>query len=300
MIPFDVVDVLKKGLAKDRRPSDGLLHCSSDLIGSLRHAQLACAGAPRIESELVSDVRLRTGTMWHSYFNELLIAAGKSVVNEVKLSHLLPEGWSGTADWLFWHEAKRAFVLGDLKSIKGEGLKWIAKDGLKEEHLWQLSAYYWALREGRYPMVKGLAVLYLPMNDVPKEDIEPVLIEAEPLPRDLVWGVMEDRWAKTKAYLDQVNSDHPWGEVGYENKYLGAGTLAPPMERVQKLFKNKGKLELKLVPHWSAQFCPYPDELCDCNTQGVTKIGEWMDCDGVDHIYYPRKGYEDIEPAVAP
>jgi len=58
--------LLNNTLRGDRRPPDGKLHPSGDLIGSLRHAQLRAAGAPTIESEIVSDTRLMTGTQWHS------------------------------------------------------------------------------------------------------------------------------------------------------------------------------------------------------------------------------------------
>jgi hypothetical protein len=52
---------------------------------------------------------------------------------------------------------------------------------------------------------------------------------------------------------------------------------------------------VKLVPHWSAAYCPFPDELCDCSKHGETKIG-MFDVDG--STYIPRKGYEEIEPVV--
>lgn len=302
----DVLRVLKTGLAKDRRPSDGLLHCSSDLIGSLRHAQLACAGAPRIESELVSDIRLRTGTMWHSYFNELLIGAGKTVMHEVKVTPWLPDGWSGTADWLTWVPDKRAFTLDDLKTTRGEGMRWVDKEGIKEEHHWQLSAYYHALAAGGFPLIKRVRVLYLPMNAVSREDVEPTFVEAEPLDKDLVWGVMEDRWAKTNEYLTSLKAlddDERWdilprdGDVRDHWQYFLTRMFAPPLEREQRLYLDKktGVVELKLVPHWSTRYCPYPNELCNCSEQGTTKIGQWGKAG-----YSPRKGYESIEPQLSP
>lgn len=306
MFPVDVVALLHEKLREDRRPPDGLLHASSDLIGSLRHSMLSAAGAPRIDSELVSDVRLMTGTFWHRYVENLLKEQGVRIHTEIDCTPGLPNGWSGTADWLFWHPNFEAWVLGDLKTIKGEGIKWIHREGAKLEHLWQLSAYFWALVDMGFPMVKGFGVLYLPMNDTPDKDdvIEPTLQECEPLDREIVWGQMQARWKLTDEYLAAV----------LDTGELLNDALAEEQDRVPNVYWNgqRSKFELKLVPHWSAQFCPYPNDLCACNKQGVTKIGEWEwaynDGDGV-YIdgYVPRKGYEDAvlldewgEPAVKP
>jgi hypothetical protein len=51
----------------------------------------------------------------------------------VKLDRWMPEGWSGTADWVFWNADLGGFVLGDLETIKGDGITWIEKDGAKSE-----------------------------------------------------------------------------------------------------------------------------------------------------------------------
>ena len=117
MIPTDLSDLLRKKLAKSRRPPDGLLHASGDLLGSLRHAQLRLAGAPTIESEIVSDIRLMTGTMWHRFIGQMLVEAGVHFEQEIDVTPGLPEGWAGTADALFWSTEHRGFVLGDFKTI---------------------------------------------------------------------------------------------------------------------------------------------------------------------------------------
>lgn len=293
---MDLTSLLRTRLAESRRPPDGKLHPSGDLLGSLRHAQLRLAGAPTIESQIVSDTRLMTGTMWHSYLGEMLVGAGVPYMQEVKVTPGLPEGWSGTADAVFWNPDLRGFVLGDFKTIKGEGMKWVLKDGAKEEHIWQLSAYWWALYNMGLPLVKGFAVWYLPQNDTTERDelIEPVLMECDPLPRDLLWGVMEDRWQACQDYL--ISLDY------FDGAYSSFVTdkLAPELDRVQKLYWNgKQKVwDLKLVPHWSAQFCPYPTELCGCSTQSSNKVGHYT----LDGEYVPRKGeeYEDVEPLIEP
>jgi hypothetical protein len=46
----------------------------------------------------------------------------------------LPDGWAGTADWLFWDESPpRAFVLGDMKTITGDGIPGSRRTGPSTE-----------------------------------------------------------------------------------------------------------------------------------------------------------------------
>lgn len=279
-----------------------------DLVGSLRHTQLRAAGAPTLESELTSDVRLKTGTMWHNLIGYYLVRAGVPVMREVDVTPWLPEGWGGTADWLFWSPDYQAFVLGDLKTIKGEGIKWIMSEGAKEEHLWQLSAYFYALVKMGLPIVKGFAVLYLPLNIVMRETVEPQVMECDVLPEDVVMARMAERWELTKRYLDYVQDgiNPAMTSYGEHNTYLNE-RLAPPQERVQKVFwaSKTRTFDVKLVPHWSTDFCPFPPELCDCSEQGTTKIGHYtFDNEGDERNeglrYHPRKGYEEIEPTVHP
>lgn len=296
MLTFDVTELLHDALRGDRRPPDGKLHPSGDLIGSLRHSMLRAAGAPTIESEITSDVRLMTGTLWHTYFEAIFRRNKLAVITELKLDPWLPEGWSGTADWIAWSEQYRAFVLGDLKTIKGEGMTWIEKDGIKEEHQWQLSSYWYALENMGLPLVKGYVVFYLPQNvPVDKPDVVPMLAEGMPLDRDLVLGTMNERYAQTREYLDEIEASINGGGPLFLND-----KLAPVQDRVQAVRQNKKKdgivFDVKLVPHWSAAYCPFPTELCDCSTQGQTKIGEY-DLDG---NYTPRKDHEDVKPTVSP
>lgn len=238
--------------------------------------------------------------MWHDYLSELLVSRGATVMQEVRLSPWLPEGWGGRADLLIWDSDDRAFDLWDVKTVKGEGLQWVS-EGAKDEHIWQLSAYWHSLRVGKFPMRRKAYVLYLPMNAA-EGNMEPVVQEVTPIPKEKVWGVMEDRWAKTQAYLEVLTERQNSGMLPPE-LFLNE-ELAPPMERVQKLYKNGDKYELKLVPHWSTRFCEFDDALCDCSTQGTTKIGEWiMDSDWGANArwnYSPRKGFEDHIPSLSP
>jgi hypothetical protein len=224
-------------------------------------------------------------------------------MQEVSLKEWLPEGWSGTADWLLWHPEYEAFTLGDLKTTKGESLRFIREQGIKDTHHWQLSAYWYALEKMGIPLLKGFAVMYLPMNVVPRDQTEPIILEGEPIDRDLVLGTMESRWADTKTYLDDVRRsvtavDGGGGHWFDRYEYI-QDSLAPVQERVQKLYWDKaGHWNVVLVPHWSTNYCPYPVELCDCSTQGTEKIGHWRH-DGDELAWVPRRGY-DIVPIVKP
>lgn len=299
MIDTNITELLSNALRGDERPPDGKLHPSGDLIGSLRHAQLRAAGAPTIavsKSDLVSSVRLMTGTMWHTYFENLF--RGQPVMLEVQLDRWLPNGWSGRADWILWSSEYEAFVLGDLKTTKGEGMQFL-NGKVKDEHLWQASAYWHALNRMGLPLVKGFFVYYLPMNTVSGTDLEPVVIEATPLPEETVLGVMTERWEKTAAYLNRVAHSSAKFEAKADigdpvplSIYMN-NELAPeiPRKMTQAWNSKQGVIDVKLAPHWTAQFCPYPTELCNCRNTPTTKIGHWENQDGTA-VWNPRKGWE--------
>lgn len=242
--------------------------------------------------------------MWHHFYHEVLEKNGVAFMQEINVSPWLPEGWGGIADWLFWNDKYRAFHLSDLKSIKGEGLKWVA-DGAKEDHLYQLSAYFHGLVDAKFPMMPEFSILYLPMNDTTDkyEVIAPIIAECEPLSRDHVFGMMEERGACTRDYLATIDAQRERNIRSSPPVPIDFVTdqLAEPMPRVHKCMwlKTKGLWEVKMVPHWSAMYCPYTDELCECNTGGVTKIGEWALTDG-ELVYTPRAGYGEITPQVKP
>lgn len=57
--------------------------------------------------------------------HDALVSAGTTFMQEVKLDRWLPTGWSGPADWAFFVAERGAFVLGDIKTIKGNGVQYI-------------------------------------------------------------------------------------------------------------------------------------------------------------------------------
>lgn len=293
MLPIDLPSLFQKEIEATRRPPDGLLHASTDLDSSMRHVMLRAAGAPSKGRSIASDIRLMHGTLWHEWFHGTLIKHGVPFFHELNLTPHMPEGWSGTADWVFWHSEYNAFVLGDLKTAKGESIYWINRDGAKSSHIWQLSAYWHALVNMGLPMVKGFAVMYWPMNDTSDSEVVlPTIQECDPLPADVVLAHMENRWTKTQAYLESLSQVKPqWSDWITDH-------LAPEQDRIQKVVWNRIQkvFDLRLVPHWSAAFCEWEPPLCECSTRGVTKIGHYT----LDGEFIPRRGYEDVHPTVRP
>jgi len=286
---IDIHDALAEAIVADRRPPDGLLHPSGDLIGSLRHTMLTAAGAPTLERSVADSAPLIIGTLMHQFFERML--RGAPVMAEVNLTPWMLPMWTGTADAFVWDDEARGFVLHDWKTSSPESWTHLRKDGAKKEHIWQTSAYWWAAVTAGFPMVKTIAVLYFPKGRPRRGTAEPMLIEFAPLPWEVIEPVMTERSVLVKQYLDAVHLTGEWVNAA----------LAPVQDRVQTLRKEKdGHRDVVLEPHFTTAYCSFPDELCDCRHQGETKIGYWYQDDDGTHIYVPRKGYEHIDPEVTP
>jgi hypothetical protein len=305
VIPVDLVELLREELRHESKPRESL-YPSSDLIGSLRHTQLSFVGAPKVTSDVVSDMRMETGTMWHKKIGELLEREGIPVMREVRLTPWMPEGWSGIGDLLFFIPDERAWGLRDLKTTKGEGIKWKLEKGMSEEHLWQVSTYWWGCYNMGLRMMDRFEVMYLPMSQVIGEEVEPVILSEKPLDESVLLERMNERWSLTQEYKaslpetkfpERDHSDYP-----LEDRYV-TDALAPIQDRVQKvIWEPKRKIwNVILVPHWSAQFCPFPDELCSCSAEGTTKVGHYEAQESGPGVrYVVRGGHEEVEPRVAP
>jgi hypothetical protein len=298
ILPIDLGALFHAELLKGRRAPDFLAHPSSHLMGSLRHAQLDVANAPKEQSALLNEITLMTGTLWHEWMHDALRRQGVGYMAEVNLTPWLPTGWSGTADALIWRPDLKAFVLIDFKTTKGESLKFIRRDGAKKEHVAQASAYWHAAKKMGIPLAKVIGVLYWPKNDTRSKDelIEPVLVDFPPLPAKQLHAEMARRWGRISEYVSSLPFDPKEQNIRPLQDWV-TDALEPVQEREQRIFMEKdGTYTVKLMPHWSAAYCPFPEELCDCSTQGQTKIGMY-DWDGT---YVPRTGYEDIDVLVAP
>ena len=293
LTPFDLTSLFQERLQRPYTPS-GELSVSRHLTGSLRHAMLDAAGAPKLPRPLTDSITLNTGDLWHDWMYATIDRLSWPYMKEVKLNPWLPEGWRGRADLVIWHPEHEGFVLGDIKTTKGKSMYWINKAGAKEAHIWQVSAYWHALVKMGLPMVEGIFVYYFPKDGIDNGEVLPAVIEAPIIPVRVMKDEMTYRWERMKEYaasIVPIPEDYPY-EVFLTDE------LEPVQERQQKLVRNAkmGVTDLKLVPDWSAMFCDFPDELCDCNLQRPTKIGHYLQ----DGTYVPRKGYEDVEPLIKP
>ena len=156
------------------------------------------AGAPKVQSELLSEITLKTGTFWHEYIHDTLRRLGVPYMAEVNMTPWLPTGWAGTLDALFWNPELRAFVLTDFKTKKGEGMRWVREKGAAEEHRLQTSAYWHAAKKMGVPLAKVVGVFYLPKNDTRSKDelIEPLLVDFQPYPARTLHAQMKKRWGR--------------------------------------------------------------------------------------------------------
>jgi hypothetical protein len=275
-----VTALLREKLATNRRAPDGKLHSSGALVGSLRHLQLEAAGAPTIDTDLVSEVNLSIGTALHTFFEDLF--RGLPVMTEVKLDPWMPEGWSGTADWVMWDADLRGFVLGDLKSCKPTAIPYLLRGGSKESQIWQASSYWHALSDMGIPLVDRFCIYHLPKNQNTAREgspVEPLMNTCVPVERTKLYAMMAERKALVDEYLRSVpplDGDLP--EERYIDEYL-TDKLAPVQDREIQMTVNKTLkrpvIDVKLKPNWSTAYCSFPDELCDCRRQGTNKIGSW-------------------------
>lgn len=296
--------VIEEGLVASRRPPDGMLHPSSHLVGSLRHVQLELAGAPMLPRDTAEELKLLTGTLIHDWMAHQNLSQGVAVMQELKMQDWMPRGWSGRPDGFYWLDKYQAFALADYKTMKPEGIPWVARDGVKEAHLWQTSMYYHAAVNRGFPMVKRAVVGYLPkdQSSKPGERVDVTLVDFEPLPKDLVWGEAERRLECVTRYvasveharLDRIAGPEPSrGPLSYTSEDFLTDVLEPVQDRVPKLVWDKARCVWNVVlqPHWSARYCPFSDELCGCRNQGQTKIGEWSLSKTDDYltVFYARQ-----------
>ena len=239
--------------------------------------------------------------MIHHDFEKIF--RGRPVMLEVKLDPWLPEGWSGTCDWVVWNPERKAFVLGDLKTAKAEAMPWVLKEGVKESHQHQLSLYWYALRDMGIPLIHGYGVFYLPITQNERENVQPSWQEATPLPEEYMRALAAERWELTQAYLEAAQK---------AQRFL-VDELAPVQPLELRTYWNKaaskakGKetpgVEVKLVPNWSTNYCDYPNELCDCSLQKPEKLGTWFA--GEEGVTFrPSRGkegrYDPADPAGHP
>jgi hypothetical protein len=292
LLTVDLAGVLDSAIRGDRH--DGLLHPSTHLAGSLRHAQLDLAGAPKRERPFADQMTLQIGTLVHEFFHDALRTAGVPYMAEVGLGPWMPKGWNGTADAIVWNPDLRAFVLVDFKTTKGEALRFRKLSGASEDHILQTSIYWHALNKMGLPLAKAIGVLYIPKNPA-GENTEPLMVDFDPIPWKTLVTRMNKRKKSVDGYLGTLPKPNPRPLTVDE---FVTDDLAPESEMTQKLYADKstGDQVLKLVPHYLTPYCPYEPPLCACSEQRAVTIGRFNDLGD----YTPRKGYEEILPVVLP
>jgi len=298
ILPFDFGEVISTELTRANRDNDHLAHASSHIKGSLRHAALDVAGAPKKPRSIIDQITLQTGTMWHEYIATTMSRLGIPIMQEINVTPWLPTGWAGTLDGLAWSPKDKGFVLLDYKTCRGSALKWIARDGAKVEHQAQASAYWYAVEKMGLPLVKKIAVIYVPKDPAGKDLTEPLQVTFAPLPKKELHADMANRWGTISGYVTSLGGT-PGQPVEVKTLQGWVTDSLPPVQaREQKLYLDRatGMSEVRLVPNWSTAYCQFEDDLCNCSDQGQTKIGVY-DTDGT---YLPRAGYEATEPTVTP
>lgn len=294
-LQFDLTQLIHDSMKRGDRPGPKRLYLSSHLVSSLRHVQLEFAGAPMKGETFMSLLTMQTGTLWHEYIAEQLRRKRLPVMQEVSISPYLPEGWGGTVDLVVFNEDTQRWHVVDIKTTTGEAIESLQAGGPKDAHVWQVSAYHMALSEMGFDLDPDVSLYYLPKNNVPRKEVEPFLKTFRPIDGGTVAYHMGERKSLIDAYLEEVKRLYGTLNQSYPStEMLINELLAPPQERIQKLFRDRktGTAELKLVPHPSTRYCPFDVELCDCSTQGQTKIGEYDQLG----IYIPRRGFEHVEP----
>lgn len=295
ILSVDLTAVMRGEFDKSDR-DDGKLHASSASV-PLRHAQLEAAGAPKKPRSFADSMTLQIGTLVHEWLHNAMRSLGVPYMAEVTLDPWMPKGWGGTADAVIWSPEYKAFILVDYKTTKGESLRYRTRSGASEEHITQTSIYWHSLKKMGLPIVKKVAILYIPKNATRSKDevIEPLLVEFDPIPLRTLQAQMSERKRRVDEYVGGLPKPNPRPLT--LDEFL-TDTLAPERPREQRVYFDKasGTEVLKLIPHWTSQFCPYPPELCGCSTHGSTIIGRYDE----RGEYTPRAGFEEIEPVVTP
>lgn len=293
LLSVDLTAVMQAEFDKSNR-QDGKLHASS-ASSPLRHAQLEAAGAPKKSRAFGDSITLQIGTLVHEWLHNALRSSGVPYMAEVTLDPWMPPGWGGTADAVVWSPEYKAFVLIDFKTAKGESLRYRIRSGASEEHITQTSIYWHALKKAGFPLVKKIGVLYIPKNEVRGDVvIEPLLVDFDPLPVRALVTRMNERKARVDKYIESIG----YPEDPRQNSDYLTSELADEQPMEQRIYRDSasGANVLKLVPNWSAAYCPFVEELCGCGAQKSVTIGRFDDVDE----YKPRKGYEEFEPVIRP
>ncbi len=226
---------------------------------------------------------MKLGTLTHDWLEEAFAKEGVLgpdwvlVTSEWDVTGYLPEGWTGTLDYLFQHNPTKNYLIADLKTIKPEAVQYLG-DEPKKEHITQVSCYHGAVHQAVLGNVfHHIAVLYMPKGkDSRQQTIMPV-IKTAPAHTNIF-----DRLNKIKSRVDEYVTEYErTGEI--LNKFL-----APMPKPELKVYWNKATTvwDVKAYPHWTETYMmPFSNDVCPPTP--TEKMGHWT----LDGHWIPRKGH---------
>lgn len=242
------------------------------------------------DEDFGSTMRLFTGTLYHRAVERWLGLHPPDgwVVEEIEwdVTSLLPTGWTGTLDYLFWNKETNLRVIEDLKTIKPEGIDFIGGEP-KEDHVTQVSCYHAAVSTVMDNLSPDIHVCYLPKDKKSNGQVVlPKMTTAKAHSKTWVWSRLNlikksvDEYLEEYQRTDEIINDY----------------LAPMPDPELKMYWDREAQNwvVKSVPHWTCQFNDYGPELTP--KQSTNIVGRWS----IDGYYHPRKGWEFVEEKDVP
>ena len=260
-----LIDAIKRSVSEPRQ--DGCLHFSSDLTNDRHTAVSMVHEKPWVSKHWANTFPLLQGTAIHEAIHTIM--AGSKDWDYHSESNIMYTGddmeyeWVGTAD-AYTETDDGEYWLLDYKTISGASYSFL--DGVKPEHLFQVSAYY---HFGVAVPKLRTGIVYLPTSaDYSRRWHEPLFYEVEPLSRKLIVQRMHDVEAAINTYKDSgVLPAVLMGEYKWKNN------------------KKERKWDLTYYPHYSSQYCPWAGEEndpCGCSKLKSKYIGCWYYYNGID------------------
>ena len=271
---MDFTNELTTFLTLNKREFDGKLHSSNALTDNMRHVQLGLINMEQKDEDLMSLVRMNTGTLWHAWLDKMFTERGDAnVLTEVKLDKYMHPEWSGTLDMLYRGHDDPEWTIWDYKVVNPMSLPWVQKSGGKVDHKWQVSHYYYSAKEllaEEYgePLSPELRVVYIPAFTDNKV-MAPFVSVFLPIEKELFDAELEARTNRAVAYRDRHT----------DTMDVFNGLLVKP--DLYEYKERKGKV--LRVPHWRSKFCPYVGitrggrDVCGCHKLKQKTLGKTED-----------------------
>lgn len=245
---------------------------------------------PEDETDFGSLITMKLGTLTHQWLENLLmwdrmgfkpeLMMGTDWLlkySEMDLTHLLPEGWTGTCDYLFQHEPTATYAVSDLKTSKPEALAYLNGEP-KESHWIQVSCYHAAL-SAEYVLDPDISICYLPKGKTAKQEtVLPVMVSKAAMPKQQIFSRLEEIKMRTDEYVTEYErTNDPL------NKFLAPMPAATP-----RIGWNKAtnQWDVTMRPDWTEEFIGARFGEVLCPKTPSQKIGHYT----LDLHYIARKG----------